>query len=275
MHKIILTVAPVAAGAKEEIKNPLRPEEIAQEVIACAEEGASMVHLHVRDAEGKLTKDLSVFTRTLDLIEERTDIIIQGSTGGLSELSPEERCVVLNDPRVEVASLNMGSVNFDEDVYINTLPEIRYWAGQMRTRKVLPEMEIFEAGMVHNAFLLAEEGVLSPPFVFAFSLGFRGALPADHYSLFFLQGLVPQGSLWGLIHQGMRDMSLLAAAVGMGAAFIRVGFEDSIYLAPGRVANSNAELVAQAVRMIQAMGLEVATPAEARKILGLGSRCEL
>lgn len=272
MRKIIITVAPVAAALKEGVKNPLRPEEIAAEVAACAEEGASMVHLHVRDEKGKLTGNLSNFAKTIELIKARTDIIIQGSTGGVSELTPEERCIALNDPRVEVASLNMGSVNFDEGVYINTFPEIRYWAGRMRARGVQPEMEIFEAGMVHNAFLLAEEGVLEPPFVFAFSLGFRGALPANPYSLFFLRGLVPSGSFWGFIHQGMQDMSLLAAAVGMGAAFIRVGFEDGFHLAPGRVARSNAELVAQAARMIRAMGLEVATPVEARAMLGLGRR---
>ncbi|MGQ9780000.1 MAG: 3-keto-5-aminohexanoate cleavage protein [Bacillota bacterium] len=269
MRKIIVAVAPVALGPQEGVKSPLTPEEVAEEVVACARLGASVVHLHVRDREGRPTDDLTEFSRTLELITEGTDIIIQGSTGGVSELTVEQRCVALREPRVETASLNMGSANFDEGVYVNTFPEIRYWAGRMKEEGIHPELEVFEAGMINNVALLAEEGVLSPPFVFAFCLGFRGALPADARSLFFLQTMLPPGARWGLIHHGMKDFSLLAVAAGMGASFIRVGFEDSPFLAPGRVAQSNVELVAQAVSLVRTMGLEMATVEEARAILGL------
>ena len=167
--------------------NPLTPEEVAGEVVDCARAGASMVHLHVRDSQGEQTEDITDFSRTLDLVRDSSDIIIQGSTGGLSELSLEERCVALNDPRVEVASLNMGSVNFSEDVYINRLPDIRYWARRMKETNVIPELEIFEAGMLTAVTKLLEERVLKPPYAFGFCLGFRWALPADANSLFFLK----------------------------------------------------------------------------------------
>lgn len=251
------------------MKNPLTPEEIAQDVTLAGEAGASMVHLHVRDREGKQTEDLKIFSHTLDLIRKKSAMIIQGSTGGVSDLSLEERCVSVNEPRVEVASLNMGSSNFGEGVYINTLPDIRYWAARMKETGVHPELEVFEGGMVNNTIILAEEGCLHPPFSFAFCLGFRGALPGNAYNLHFLKGILPPDSIWGLIHHGMKDFSLLAAAVGMGAAFIRVGFEDSIYYAPGHPARTNAELVEKVVEMTKKMGLEIATAKEAREILGL------
>ncbi len=271
-RKIVVAVAPVAASPLEGIRNPLTPEEVAAETIACARAGASMVHLHVRDGCGRLTEDLTLFARTLDLIRRESAIIIQGSTGGVSDLTLEQRCVALNDRRVEVASLNMGSANFDEGVYINTLPDIRYWAGRMREARVQPELEIFEGGMINNVRLLADEGVLGPPYSFAFSLGFKGAMPAEPGNLLFLAGMLPPGAVWGLIHHGMKDLSLLAAAIGLGASFVRVGYEDGIHLAPDRVAKTNAEAVAELAKLIRTIGLEVATPQEARVILGVPPR---
>ncbi len=270
MSRVIVAIAPVGPPEMPHPEhNPTAPRQVAEEVIACAQAGASLAHLHVRDAAGRLTGDLSGLRSTLDTIRSATDIVIQGSTGGLSTLSLDERCVALADPRVEVASLNMGSVNMYESAYVNTLPDIRYWAGRMRAVRVLPELEIFEAGMIHTVAMLAEEGVLTAPLVFGLALGFPGALPATPASLMLLRNLLPAGSAWGLAHHGMTDLSLLAAAIGLGASVARVGYEDGWHYGPGRVARSNRELVEQLVRMIDAMGLEVATPAQARQMLGL------
>jgi len=269
MKKIILTVAPVAGVSAPGANNPVSPEHIAREVAACARAGASQVHLHVRDAEGRQTDDLAAFSETLRLVRQQSDIIVQGSTGGVSNLSLEQRCTALQDPRVETASLNMGSCNFDEGVYINSLPDIRYWAGKMRSAQIKPELTIFDGGMMNNVRLLAEEGVLCPPFAYGFVLGVKGALPDTAYGLNFLQGLAPAGSLWGLIHAEREDLSLLAAAIGMGAGFVRVGFEDSPRCSVQRIAQSNVELVECTAGMIRSLGLEVASPAEAREILGL------
>ncbi len=269
MRKVIVVVAPVAGTGTELVENPLNPEEIAEQVIASAEAGASMVHLHVRDQEGELTGDLEVFSRTLNLIRGGSEIIIEGSTGGLSSLSLDERCVALNDKRVEVASLNMGSVNLWNQAYVNTLPDIRYWAGLMQERGIIPELEVFEVGMINNALIMAEEGYLTPPFLFNFTLGMKGALTDRVENLHYLKESLPTGSHWGLVHHGMQNLSLLATAIGMGAAMVRCGFEDSIYYAEGRIARTNVELVTRVVNMIKSLGLEVATAAEARQILGI------
>ena len=141
-RKIIISVAPVknpGAPLPEQCVNPITPEQVAEQTNACAEAGASMVHLHVRDGKGKQTADLAHFSKTLDLIRRESDIIIQASTGGLSTLTLEERCVALKDNRVQMASLNMGSTNFSDEVYINKLPDIRHWARRMTESKVIPE----------------------------------------------------------------------------------------------------------------------------------------
>ncbi len=273
--RIIVSVAPVAhvgTVLPPGVSNPLSPEQVAAEVVGCARAGASMVHLHVRDPRGEQTFDLSTYSRTLDLIRRDSDIVIQGSTGGLSTLSLEQRCVSVREPRTEVASLNMGSVNFGESVYVNTVPDIRFWASEMRREGVVPELEIFEAGMLETIARLVAEGLLAPPLNYNFSLGFRGALPADPRHLAHLAAMLPPGSHWGLIHEGMEDFRLLAAALGLGAAAVRVGYEDGRHLAPGVVARSNVELVARLVELVRLVGLEPATPDEARAILGVRRR---
>ena len=268
--KIVVAVAPVGRSVEPPSLNPLTPEEVASEVAACGKAGAGMVHLHVRDREGNQTEKLHDFSKTLDLIREKSDIIIQGSTGGLSTLTLQERCVALNDPRVEVASLNMGSVNFGEDVYINRVPDILYWAGRMEEAGVVPELEVFEAGMVPLVRHLVREGVLKAPCHFNFALGFHWAVPADAKSLFFMTSLLKEEEEWGIIHDGMQDLSLLATAVGMGARVVRVGFEDSVFYASGKAAKTNPELVEKVVSLIRQMGFEVASPKEARMLLGMG-----
>ena len=268
-RKIIVAVAPVGREVTPPSINPLTPEAVAKEVIDCTRAGASMVHLHVRDSLGEQTEDISDFAKTLDLIRESSDIIIQGSTGGLTTLTLEQRCVSVTDPRVEVASLNMGSVNFGEDVYINRIPDIRYWAGRMAENKVVPEMEIFEAGMVAAAKMLIEEGTLRPPFYFNFALGAHWAAPADPRGLFYLASLLPEGAAWSVVHDGMPDFTLLATAIGLGASGVRVGFEDSVLYAPGKIAETNVELVEKMVSLVHRIGYETATPDEAREMLGV------
>lgn len=273
-RKIIVTVAPVCHVGKsvpEGCCNPLTPQSIAEDVTNCAKAGAAMVHLHVRDLKGEQTFELGNFSDTLELIAARTDLVIQGSTGGMSSLTLEERCVCLDVPKVEVASLNMGSVNFGESVYINTLPDIRFWAGSIKEKKVVPEMEIFDLSMVETCSKLANEDVLSRPMHYNFCLGSGMAsnLSATPRNLGYMVSLMEAGSHWGLNHDQMPDFSMLACALSMGASVVRVGFEDSFYYAPGKPAATNAMLVEKLVALIRSMGLEPATPAEARVIFGL------
>jgi 3-keto-5-aminohexanoate cleavage enzyme len=268
-RKIIIAVAPVGRSVPPPAVNPLTPKQVADEVIRCARAGAGMVHLHVRDAKGVQTEDIGVYSQTLDLIRTSSDIVIQGSTGGLTSLSLEQRCVALNDKRTEVASLNMGSVNFGEDVYINRLPDIRYWAKRMRKTQTVPEMEIFDSGMLPAARALIADGTIKPPFSICFCLGFRWTLAPEPRSLFFMTSLMDMKVPWGVVHDGMTDFTLLATAISLGASLVRVGFEDSVFWAPGRAVRRNVELVKKLVQLVHLLGYEVATPDEVRGILGI------
>lgn len=272
MKKILLSLAPVSHENKEiplSVNNPVLCEDIAEEVIQCANLCVSMVHLHVRDEQGKQTSDLSYFSKTLDLIRSESDIIIQGSTGGVADLSLDERCVSINDPRVEVASLNMGSSNLNEGVYINTIPDIRYWAKNMQEKNVIPEMEIFDLSMIDSVTKIYNEGLAKPPFSFNFCLGFENSTQAKADNLFFLKQALPLDSHWGLIHESMEDMALLATAAGMGASSLRFGFEDSFYLKKGKLAKTNLQLAEHLLGILNRLGFEPMTPAEARDLIGL------
>lgn len=276
MRKIIVTVAPVCHVGKPvpaESKNPLTPEEITEDVLNCYKAGACQVHLHTRDLQGNPTFELDVFSQTIHMIREQSDMIIQGSTGGLSSLSLAERCVSLNVPEVEIASLNMGSVNFGETVYINTMPDLRYWAKRQQEANVVPEMELFDLSHVECCSRLADEGVIRRPLHYNFCVG-PGAssnLSATGRNLAMMCNLMEPGTSWGINHDSMKDFLMLACAIGMGANAVRVGFEDSFYYAEGKVAHTNAELVERLVALIRAMGCEPATPAEAREMLEIGT----
>ena len=269
-RKIIIAVAPVknpGITIPEQCMNPITPEEVAEQTIACARAGAGMVHLHVRDENGEQTGDLTHFAKSLDLIRAESDIVIQGSTGGLSTLTLEERCVALNDVRVQMASLNMGSTNFDDDVYINTLPDIRYWAQRMLEAKVVPECEIFGLSMINTVHKMVNEKLIKPHCHYNFALGFKSSLAATPDNLFYLKSSLPPESIWGLVHDGMLNFSLLASAISFGASVVRVGFEDSFYYQPGKVAKSNDVLVKKICEVVDFLGFEVATIGEARQLL--------
>ena len=270
--KIIIAVAPVAhvgTVLPPEVQNPLDPEEVAKDVIACAALGASMVHLHVRNLKGEQVQDLSFYSKTIDLIRKESDIIIQGSTGGISELSLEERCVSVTEARTEIASLNMGSVNFGDGVYINTLSDIRFWLGEMKKYNVKPELELFDFSMLSTVERLVKEGLLSDPLNCNFCLGFKGALPADPRLLRDLTSYLPANAQWGLLHDDMEDLKLLAAALGLGAGSVRVGYEDGRYYRHGKAAETNAVLVGKLAELVTSLGFEIARPIEARKMLGI------
>ncbi|MCF7954016.1 MAG: 3-keto-5-aminohexanoate cleavage protein [Spirochaetales bacterium] len=269
-RKILLSVAPTAHENSTHFRNPVTPEEIAEDVVNCAEEGASMVHLHVRDAEGKLTSDPECYNRTVSLIRKKSDILIQGSTGGVSTLSLQDRCTAVYQPETVMASLNMGSTNFKDTVYINTVPDVRFWAQEMQTHKVIPELEIFSFGMIETAKQLQEENILKEPMHFNFSFGFPGAIPAEPEILAMLKTRLPYGKTFGIIHNDMENMSLLAAAVSMGASAIRVGFEDSPWIHKRLCAKSNTELVKEAASLVKSLGYELMNTGEAETFIKKG-----
>lgn len=245
----------------------LSPEGVADEVVRAYNAGANAVHLHVWDEHGQPTMDLSAFQRTLQLIRDQCDIIIEGSTGGVNELSPAERSVALRAD-IEMASLNPGSVNYDQGVYVNSPADIHYWAQEMKKRGIKPDMAIFDVAMIANTLELADKGWIEPPFLYSFVLGQRGALPATPRNMLFLSETIPPDSLWCVAGHGGRDLQTSVLAMNMGG-HVRAGFEDNPYYRSGELATSNAQLIERLVRIARELGREIATPTEARALLGL------
>ena len=269
--KLLITVAPSIPPAKA-VGIPgldLTPEGIAREVVRAWNAGANLVHLHVWDEQGQPTMELSAFERTLRLIRDQSDIIIEGSTGGFNELTPAQRSVSLDAAGMELASLNPGSVNYDTGVYINAPFDIDYWAQSMHQRGIKPDSAIFEAGMINNLMERAEKGWVEPPFLFSFVLGLQGALPATAKNLLFLSETAPKESFWTAVGYRGSDLRLATMAMSMGG-HIRAGFEDNVYYRPGELAISNAQLIERLVRIGREIGREPATPSEARTMLKIG-----
>jgi 3-keto-5-aminohexanoate cleavage enzyme len=264
VKKVIISLAPVAADTDKIV-----PQRLAEEIAASAAAGASMVHLHVRNQNGQLTDELSVFSETLELVRKGSDIVIEASTGGISELTIEQRCAPLTVPLVELGSLNVGSCNLGDMVYKNPFSEVIYCAGQMVEKNILPDNEVFEIGMINNVAIVGEKVAFKKPMLFNIVLGQKGTMPATIEALAAFKPFLPAGSIWSLTHYNRRDFLLIRAALSMGADIIRIGFEDSPYLTGELRAADNVELVRQVVEIIKEMGLSPATPKEAREILSL------
>lgn len=271
-RKIMITVAPVArvANPDDEVINPLKPEDIAEEVFECVKAGASQAHLHVRTENGEITHLTDVYSRTLDMIRDKSDILIQGSTGGFEkDLNLDERCSALDDDRTQVGSLNMGSLNFGEDlIFQNPEVNIEYWAKRFYSRNVVPELEIFDAGMICTVKRFIEKGILKPPLNCNFPMGYYTGIQPSVENIIHMRNTLPGGCNFGITHNAMTDFAVVAASIALGAVKTRVGFEDSIYYAPGKKARTNAVLVKKMAQLIEAMGYEVMSKAEAHELYG-------
>ena len=272
MNKLIITVAPTGNVPTKEMNPhlPMTPEEIAETAVRCREVGASLIHIHARDGTGKPTLDPQVFARIYQSVTERTDLVVQISTGGRAGMDLEARAAAVCRLRPEMASLTTGSMNFPDRVYANPFTVVEYLAAAMKEAGTKPEMEIFEPGMVANAVMLVDKGLATPPLHFDFVLGSRGSLPATSKNLLFLSELIPSGSTWTVAGIGRWQLPMAMLAIVMGG-HVRVGLEDNIYYRRGELA-TNEQLVARVARIAAELGRPVATPDEAREILGLTER---
>lgn len=264
LNKVLISVAPVSAADKH-----IDPKKIAEDVIACAKAGAAMVHLHVRDENGNLTTDMTVLNETLDLIRAESDIIIQVSTGGISELTIEERCAPLYNDRVEACSLNVGSTNLGNAVYRNPIPEVKYCVEEIIKTGKTPEIEVFEIGHTHQVAELRKEYNMKAPILFSVVLGHPGEAPATPEALMAMVNFIPKDTIWGITHAHRKDFGIIAGALGLGAKTVRIGFEDSDYLDENTRVDKNAPLVEKVVKLLHAMDKEPMTPEEARKMLNM------
>ncbi|SDY63995.1 3-keto-5-aminohexanoate cleavage enzyme [Tindallia californiensis] len=269
MEKLIITAALTGAEVTRENQPalPLTPDEIAAEAKACCEAGASILHVHARDEEGNPTQDREVYREIKEKIEASCDAIFQPSTGGAVWHSPEERLqpVELNP---EMASLTSGTCNFGSEVFMNTESMMEQFAAMMLERNVKPEIEIFERGFIVNAMKLVKKGLLKEPIHFDFVLGVPGACPATPEDLLAMKNAIPEGSTWTVAGIGRHELPMSVMAILLGG-HVRVGFEDNVFYRKGELATSNAQLVERIARISREMGREVATPDEARMILGL------
>ncbi|MCC5912664.1 MAG: 3-keto-5-aminohexanoate cleavage protein [Clostridiaceae bacterium] len=269
MEKLIITAALTGAEVTRELQPnlPIAPEEIAEESYKCYKAGAAIVHIHARDEEGNPTQSYDVYKEIKEKIEEKCDVIFQPSTGGAVWHSPEERLQPV-ELKPEMATLSCGTCNFGPDVFMNTEEYMEKFALRMKELGVKPELEVFERGMIENAKKLAKKGFVKTPMHFDFVLGVPGACPATPEDLMHMVNCIPEGSTWTVAGIGRHELPLATMAILLGG-HVRVGFEDNIYYNKGELAKSNAELVARIVRIAKELGREIATPEEARKILGI------
>ncbi len=268
---LILTAAIVGAEVtRAQTKYlPITAEEIADEAARCREAGVAVIHLHVRNPDGSPTQSADRFAEAIEKIRAKTDCIVQTSTGGAVGMSIEERAQPLLC-KPEMATLNCGTVNFGDDVFVNTRPDIRGLAAQIRSAKSVAELECYEVGHVEEALRLGAENAIDAPYHFQFVLGITGAIAATEANLRYLVSLLPEkGTTWGVAAVGRHQRPMTELAMRLGG-HVRVGLEDNIYLEKGVLSEGSAPLVARAAAYAQTLGRPVATPEEARKLLGLG-----
>jgi len=273
MEKLIITAAITGAELSREKCPilPVTPEQQAQAAKECLEAGASVIHLHVRDEKGNPSQELDHFKRSMDAIRKATGnrAIVQFSTGGAVGEKIERRIAPLS-LKPDMASFNVGTINFGEDIFVNTLADMRGLAAAFEKTGVMPEFEIYEAGHLDMMKKLVKDGLAKAPLHVQFVLGVPGAMAGEVAALVYLVSQLPAGAQWGVAGIGRYELPLAVHALPMGG-HVRVGLEDNIYYSKGRPAKSNAELVDRIVRIAKEVGREIATPEEARKILGLKS----
>jgi len=266
---------------------PITPEQIASECLAAAEAGAAVVHIHVRDPlTGKPSMEIDHYREVVDRIRrKRADLVINLTTGpggryvpseddpkiyapGTTLLPPEKRVEHIALIQPDICSLDLNTMNSGPDVVINTPRNVRKMAAVIRSSGVMPELEIFDSGDLHLARDLISEGTLDGPGLWTFVLGVKYGFSASPETLMYARNQLPAGAIWAAFGIGRTEFPMVAQSWLYGG-HVRVGLEDNIYLEKGVLAKGNAELVSKAVDILKSLGGDVATPAEARVLLGL------
>ena len=271
MDKLIISACICGAEVTKE-NNPAVPytvEEVVREAKSAYDAGAALIHLHVRWDDGTPTQDKGRFQEMVDAIrKECPDVIIQPSTGGAVGMTDLERLQSTEiTPTPEMATLDCGTCNFGGDeIFINTDNTINNFGDIMQERGIKPECEVFDKGMIDLALKAAKKGHIKYPIHFDFVLGVQ--MTATVRDLVIMATSIPADSTWTATGIGKNAWGIAAATIAMGG-HVRVGFEDNVYMSKGVLAKSNGEMVERVVQMAKLMNREVATPAEAREILGL------
>ena len=271
MPKTIITVAPTGAFPTKEHNQavPLTPREIADDVFECWQAGAAIAHLHMRDDAGKGTMDKGRFIETVALIRGKCDIVLNLTTSGDLNANDETRMAHIIELKPELASYDAGTMNWGHStLFVNHPAFLEKLGRSMIENGIRPEIEVFDAGMFYNAAYYMKQGVINSPGYYQFVLGAPGGTAATVENLVYLKSLLPADAIWSAFGIGAGHLPIMFAALALGG-HVRVGMEDNVLYAKGRLAKSNAEFVARAGRLIREANNEVATSDEAREILRL------
>ncbi len=303
MSKIIITCAVNTPTMSDAL--PVTPQEIADQSIAAVEAGAAILHLHARDpATGQPTGDPAVYGQFLSVIRQRTDAVVNITTGGSATMPVQERLKAAVAFKPEMCSLNMGSMNFaffpaaarietwkhawekdyvvnsDDYIFRNTFRDIEYIMRSLAEAGTRFEHECYDLSHLYNLAHFVDRGLVKPPFFIQMIFGILGGVGPDLENLLFMKAtaerLFGRGTFqWSVLAAGRHQMPFLTQAALLGG-HVRVGLEDSLFIERGVLATSNAQQVEKIVRILREMGHEPATPAEARDMLGLkgGDRVE-
>ncbi len=287
-NEVILTCA-VCGGHANHGKHPdypITPEHIARDCIDAAKAGAAIVHIHVRDPEtGVRSGDPALFREVVERIRDSgSDVLLNLTTSegarfnpgeedagvggpGTTLVQPLERLRHVEELRPDICTLDVGTFNFGETIFVNTPAHLRVMAKRIRELGVKPELEVFEPGHIMFARRLMEEGLIDSPPMFQLCLGIPHASPATPEVLNVMQGLLPDGANWSAFGISRMEFPIVAQAASQGGN-CRVGLEDNLYLDKGEFA-TNLKLTERAVRIIREIGREPATPAQAADRLGI------
>ena len=300
MSKVIITAA-ITGGIHTPTMSPYLPyklDDIADQAIEAAKAGAAVVHIHARDPEtGKPTPDLEIYDRIVNRIRAASDVLICITTGGGAGQTVEERTAVLPRFKPELASFNMGSINFglhplldryekfQHDwepewlefsrswVFTNTFKDLEGICRLFKASGTKPELEIYDVGHLYNLKYLLDKGLLKSPVYLQFVTGILGGIAATPYDLMTLhqtaERLLGNDYKWSVIGAGKDQFKICTMGALLGGN-CRVGLEDNLFLSKGRLAKSNAEQVAKMKGIIEALDFDAATPGDAREILGIG-----
>ena len=279
MHPpLIINLAPtgMVPTREQNASLPVSPEQIADDAVSCLVAGVSIIHLHARESDGSPTYRSDIYRDVIMRVRERCpDIIICVSTSGRNFKSFEQRSEVLGldgDAQPEMASLTLGSLNFPQQASVNEPAMIKRLADAMNERGIVPELEVFDFGMIDYAKYLIERKVLREPFYFNILLGSLGTLSATAFHLATAVMSLPAGATWAGAGIGRFQFSVNSMAITMGG-HVRVGLEDNLLFDPEtKEPATNRSLVERLSTLAGAAGRRIATPDEARSMIGLKAR---
>jgi 3-keto-5-aminohexanoate cleavage enzyme len=276
MRKLIITVAQTGGiHSKEKNPNlPEQPEEIVKSAYECYNEGAAIVHIHARDKAGNITTNPQIYKEIHESIRSKCNIILQDTTGGGPGLTLDQRFRIL-EAMPEMASLNMGTMLRTigpraGDIVMNPRTEIERFAKEMLDRSIKPEMEVYSHSMFREVHNLIQKSLVKKPYYVNLVLGMshQGAVEATPEYLWSLREFLPQDTIFNVCAIGKAQLPLTTMSMLLGGV-VRVGMEDNIYYKKGVLAESNVQLLARTVRIARELELEIASPDEAREILGI------